>query len=91
MVTSNYKLYKMSSFIYVVVPNSNSKWNQIKILLNQKEAYATSIIHPTYRIELFVIGPHGYEPTNDYIQNGQYMNLLEKPVVKPIVKLLSKL
>jgi hypothetical protein len=81
----------MSRFIYVLVPNTNSNWNQITILLNQKEAYATSIIHPTYRIELFVIGPHGYEPTNDYIQNGKYMNLLENPVVKPVVMPLAKL
>ena len=64
----------MSCFIYVVVPSSNSKWDQIKIILNQKEAYATSFLYPRYRIELFVIGLNGYEPTNDYIQNGKYMN-----------------
>ena len=63
----------MSCFIYVVVPDVNSKWNRIKILLNKQEAYATSFIHPTYRIELFVISANGYEPTNDYIQNGKYI------------------
>jgi hypothetical protein len=63
----------MTSFIYVVAPDVNSKWNQIKILFNKQEAYATSFIYPTYRIELFVISANGYEPTNDYIQNGKYI------------------
>lgn len=64
----------MSRFIYVVVPSTNSKWDEIKIILNQKEAYATSVLYPRYRIELFVIGLNGYQPTNDYIQNGKYLN-----------------
>lgn len=58
--------------LFIVVCN-DSTWEDISIIVTEKEAIEESIKHPNIRIEIFKKVDSKYKPTYNYYKNGEYI------------------
>lgn len=64
-----------NKFVYILIPYGG-EWDDITIILNEKEAIELSIKYPKMRVELFEIKNNiGYTPTYRYYQNGNFFEV----------------
>ena len=61
-----------NKFVYILIPYGG-EWDDITVILNEKEAIELSIKYPKIRVELFENKDDiGYKPTYKYYQNGHF-------------------
>ena len=56
--------------LFVVVSN-DSTWEDIAIIITEKQAIEESMKHPELRIEIFEKVGSKYKPTYNYYKNGE--------------------
>jgi len=57
------------NFVYLYI--SGSEWEDIIVLLSQKDAIQKSIENPANRVEIFRKTVSGYEPSYSHYKNGK--------------------
>ena len=61
-------------FVYLLLHESGSEWEDIIVLLSKEDAIKESIKRPNYRVEIFSRNnTTGYIPTYNYYKNGELM------------------
>jgi|UniRef100_A0A6C0LR68 hypothetical protein len=62
-------------FVYLLLHESGSDWEDMVIILTEEDAIKESINHPNHRVEIFSKNSTtGYKPTYNYYKNGELIH-----------------